>query len=244
MGAIVWALIFWWYFHRKKKDTPELPRQSAYNVPLELSYTASRSSSSRAVLLHRGRAGRTSTNEPTTPTWSRRDRVPVELEVRLPQIDLREGGAKYDGVDVAAQAYAEEPAGEQVLRGEEVPPPNAGKSNDISDLRFDKIETVGSSLEEIPLRAARPGAHRVQVNGPANVIQASRCRSLSGHVMPNPEQNHSDNVFQISEITKEGVTRSLSCRVAVGAGVLVNAILITSPDNAMVKRHTTNAEGR
>lgn len=43
VGVLVWGLTFWASaFHRKKKDTPndELPRQTAYNLPLELTYTA------------------------------------------------------------------------------------------------------------------------------------------------------------------------------------------------------------
>ncbi len=41
MGVLVWGLTFWAViFHRKKKDSPEFPRQTAYNVPLELAYTA------------------------------------------------------------------------------------------------------------------------------------------------------------------------------------------------------------
>lgn len=41
VGVVVWALIFWTVtFHRKKKTDTELPRQTAYNLPLELACTA------------------------------------------------------------------------------------------------------------------------------------------------------------------------------------------------------------
>src|SRR5699024_8747933 len=42
VGFLVWGLIFWSMArHRKKKnDNGEFPRQTAYNVPLELIYTA------------------------------------------------------------------------------------------------------------------------------------------------------------------------------------------------------------
>src|SRR5699024_4747477 len=41
MGLLVWGLVFWTLmFHRKKKNSPEFPRQTQYNVPLELAYTA------------------------------------------------------------------------------------------------------------------------------------------------------------------------------------------------------------
>jgi len=40
VGVIVWGLIFWTTtFHRKKKGSPEFPRQTQYNLPLEIVYT-------------------------------------------------------------------------------------------------------------------------------------------------------------------------------------------------------------
>src|SRR5699024_1171213 len=41
VGIIVWGLVFWtMMFHRKRKSSPQFPRQTQYNVPLELVYTA------------------------------------------------------------------------------------------------------------------------------------------------------------------------------------------------------------
>ena len=58
MGVLVWGLIFWAViFHRKKKDSPEFPRQTAYNVPLELGLHGSSVRHHRgSLLLHRHRA--------------------------------------------------------------------------------------------------------------------------------------------------------------------------------------------
>ncbi|MEO6898849.1 MAG: cytochrome c oxidase subunit II [Mycobacteriaceae bacterium] len=40
VGIIVWGLIFWTTtFHRKKPGSPEFPRQTQYNLPLEIFYT-------------------------------------------------------------------------------------------------------------------------------------------------------------------------------------------------------------
>ena len=40
VGVIVWGLIFWTTtFHRKKEGSPEFPRQTQYNLPLEIVYT-------------------------------------------------------------------------------------------------------------------------------------------------------------------------------------------------------------
>src|SRR5699024_6086393 len=41
MGLLVWGLVFWTLmFHRKKKNSPEFPRQKQYNVPLDLAHLA------------------------------------------------------------------------------------------------------------------------------------------------------------------------------------------------------------
>ena len=40
VGILVWGLIFWTTaFHRKKSGSPEFPRQTQYNLPLEIVYT-------------------------------------------------------------------------------------------------------------------------------------------------------------------------------------------------------------
>ncbi|MFC9790979.1 cytochrome c oxidase subunit II [Rhodococcus sp. NPDC127528] len=208
MGVIVWGLTFWVViFHRKKKDSPEFPRQTAYNVPLELFYTAV-PFVIIAVLFYFTVVVQNYVHE-------KKDDPNVVVDVTAYQwnwkfgyrsIDLREGGAKYDGVDVAAQAAAERPAEEQEVHGKMVPGPINGKSaNDLSYLRYDKIETVGSS-NEIPILVL-PTGKRIEFNlAAADVIHAFWVPEFlfKRDVMPNPEQNHSDNVFQISEIQKEG----------------------------------------
>jgi len=40
VGVLVWGLMFWTVtFHRKKAGSPEFPRQTQYNLPLEVIYT-------------------------------------------------------------------------------------------------------------------------------------------------------------------------------------------------------------
>jgi cytochrome c oxidase subunit 2 len=87
VGAIVWALIFWASaFHRKKKGDNELPRQFGYNMPLELVLTVIPFLIISVLfyftvvvqerMLHK---------DPQPRGGHRRDRLPVELEVRLPE---------------------------------------------------------------------------------------------------------------------------------------------------------------
>ena len=43
MGVMVWGLTFWTIIFHRRKKTPEFPRQTGYNVPLELTSRRSRS---------------------------------------------------------------------------------------------------------------------------------------------------------------------------------------------------------
>ena len=76
----------------------------------------------------------------------------MELEVRLPLHRVRDGSAKYNGIDVEAEEAAEGRAAPLSNdHGEEVPGPIHGNSTeDLCYLHYDKIETVGSS-QEIPV---------------------------------------------------------------------------------------------
>ncbi|MFC4602194.1 cytochrome c oxidase subunit II [Rhodococcus kronopolitis] len=208
MGVIVWGLTFWVViFHRKKKDSPEFPRQTAYNVPLELFYTAV-PFVIIAVLFYFTVVVQNYVHE-------KKDNPNVVVDVTAYQwnwkfgyrtIDMGEGTAKYDGINVEAQAAAEAPAPEQEVHGHVVPGPLAGKGkNDLSFLRYDKIETIGTS-DEIPVLVLPTGKRVEFVLNAADVIHAFWVPEFlfKRDVMPNPKENHSDNVFQISEIQKEG----------------------------------------
>ncbi len=87
VGVIVWGLMFWTAaFHRHKKTDTELPRQFGYNMPLELVLTVTPFLIISVLfyftvvvqerMLHNGSQPR---------GRHRRHRVPVELEVRLPE---------------------------------------------------------------------------------------------------------------------------------------------------------------
>ncbi|WP_072688472.1 aa3-type cytochrome oxidase subunit II [Rhodococcus marinonascens] len=204
MGALVWGLIFWAViFHRKKKDSPEFPRQTAYNVPLELAYTAV-PFVIISVLFYFTVVVQSHVLEKT-------DNPDVVVDVTAFQwnwkfgyrsIDLGDGAGRYDGVDQAAQAAVQP---KPVEEGE-LPGPLHGKyPQDLSYLRYDTIETVGTS-EEIPILVL-PTGKRIQFDlASADVIHAFWVPEFlfKRDVLPNPKENHSDNVFQISEIEREG----------------------------------------
>ncbi|WP_081607469.1 aa3-type cytochrome oxidase subunit II [Rhodococcus triatomae] len=208
MGVIVWGLTFWTViFHRKKKDSPEFPRQTAYNVPLELFYTAVPFVIIAVLFyftvvvqnyVHEKKEDPNVVVDVTAFQWN--------WKFGYRSIDLGDGTAKYDGVDAEAQAAAEAPAEEQVIHGHEVPGPLAGKGeHDLSYLRYDTIETVGTSTE-IPVLVLPTGKRIEFVLAASDVIHAFWVPEFlfKRDVMPNPKENHSDNVFQISEIQKEG----------------------------------------
>ncbi|ORI17011.1 cytochrome C oxidase subunit II [Rhodococcus sp. 1163] len=214
MGIIVWALIFWVViFHRKKKDSPEFPRQTAYNVPLELFYTAV-PFVIIAVLFY-------FTVVVQNYVGDKQSDPDVTVDVTAFQwnwkfgyqtIDLKDGVVKYEGTDLEAQAAAEAaaspPEGEAQGSedGEIVPGAIHGVSpQDLSYLHYNKIETVGTS-DEIPVLVLPTGKRIEFVLASSDVIHGFWVPEFlfKRDVMPNPKENHSDNVFQISEIEREG----------------------------------------
>ncbi|AOW94735.1 cytochrome C oxidase subunit II [Rhodococcus sp. WMMA185] len=204
MGVLVWGLTFWAViFHRKKKDSPEFPRQTAYNVPLELAYTAVPFVIISVLFYF--------TVVVQNHVLDKEDNPDVVVDVTAFQwnwkfgyrsIDFGDGAGRYDGVDLEAQAAAETAPGEEG----EAPGPVHGKSpQDLSYLRYDKIETVGTS-EEIPILVL-PTGKRIQFDlASSDVVHAFWVPEFlfKRDVLPNPAENHSDNVFQISEIEREG----------------------------------------
>ncbi len=213
MGVIVWGLIFWVViFHRKKKDSPEFPRQTAYNVPLELFYTAV-PFVIIAVLFYFTVVVQNYVDE-------KQGDPDVTVSVTAFQwnwkfgyrtIDLKEGEPLYDGVDVEAQEAAEAVA---ASGGEASGAEHGGSAagaihgvppQDLSYLQYNEIETVGTS-DEIPILVLPTGKRIEFVIASSDVIHGFWIPEFvfKRDVLPNPEENSSDNVFQISEIEREG----------------------------------------
>lgn len=210
MGAIVWGLTFWVIiFHRKKKDSPEFPRQTAYNVPLELFYTAV-PFVIIAVLFY-------FTVVVQNYVTEKKDNPNVVVDVTAYQwnwkfgyrtIDMGDGSAKYDGIDEAATAAALAASKPEGLNEHGEPKIGAihGKNpQDLSYLYYNKIETVGTS-NEVPIIVLPTGKRVEFVLASSDVIHSFWVPEFlfKRDVNPNPKENHSDNVFQISEIEKEG----------------------------------------
>src|SRR5690606_9093752 len=196
MGVLVWGLTFWTIiFHRKKKNSPEFPRQTGYNVPLELSYTAI-PFVIIAVLFYFTVVVQNYVHEKV-------DNPDVVVDVTAFQwnwkfgyreVDLK-NGFTYNGVDTVREDGHEQPG-----------PVHGRPENDIlSFLHYNKIETVGTSTE-VPILVLPTGKVIEFQLAAADVIHAFWVPEFlfKRDVMPNPKENNSDNVFQISEIDREG----------------------------------------
>ncbi|MFT3715501.1 MAG: cytochrome c oxidase subunit II [Gordonia sp. (in: high G+C Gram-positive bacteria)] len=214
MGTFVWGLIFWTItFHRRKKNATaeeEFPRQTAYNVPLELVYTAV-PFILIAILFY-------FTVMVQTTVEKKEPNPPVAIDVTAFQWNWKFGynsvrtqdgqqlidskdSKKGGPFDLQIPEYYEHD-GEQKVK----PLPAGGRSDDVRDyLTFDKIETLGTS-SEVPVLVL-PTNTRIQFNlASADVIHSFWVPEFvfKRDVMPFPEANHQDPVFQISSIDREG----------------------------------------
>lgn len=211
MGVLVWGLTFWTIaFHRKRPNSPEFPRQTGYNVPLELSYTVV-PFFIIAVLFYFTVVVQNYVHEKV-------DNPDVVVDVTAFQwnwkfgyqkVDFK-GGYQFDGVDKARQGMnteIREKYEEQVNEhGHPSPGPNNGlPANDISYLNYDRVETIGTS-NEIPVLVLPTGKNIEFQLAAADVIHSFWVPEFlfKRDVMPNPKENNSDNIFQITKIEKEG----------------------------------------
>ncbi|MFT3881750.1 MAG: cytochrome c oxidase subunit II [Gemmatales bacterium] len=214
MGIFVWGLIFWTItFHRRKPGgsaDDEFPRQTGYNVPLELLYTAV-PFILIAIMFY-------FTVMVQTKVEKKEPNPPVAIDVTGFQWNWKFG---YNSVRVGDEQLIDakdskkgEPFELQEQRkpyehdGHELPTPGpaGGRDKDIRDyLTFDQVETLGSS-SEIPILVL-PSKTRIQFNlASADVIHSFWVPEFlfKRDVIPFPGQNHQDPSFQISSIDREG----------------------------------------
>ncbi|MDS1112532.1 cytochrome c oxidase subunit II [Gordonia westfalica] len=218
MGILVWALIFWTITFHRANDAKKgvFPRQTAYNVPLELTYTAI-PFVIIAVLFY-------FTVIVQNDVEGKNDDSKVVVDVTAFQWNWKFGynkvvfddGSTYDGFEAAGNPFqVQQQAGKTVAEpevehggehGEELPGPAGGRDDDIRDyLKFNKIETLGSS-SEIPVLVL-PTGKRIEFNiASADVIHSFWVPEFlyKRDVMPFPEQNSTDPIFQIGAIDRTG----------------------------------------
>lgn len=211
MGIIVWALTFWTItFHRRKRNSPataedEFPRQTAYNVPLELTYTAI-PFVIIAVLFY-------FTIIVQNSVETKKSDPKVVVDITAFQWNWKFGyrtvqmadGTTYNGYLRDGSPY-ELQQKELNKEGEEIPGPANGRDDDIRNyLKFDRIETVGTS-EEIPVLVLPVGERIEFEQAAADVIHSFWVPEFlfKRDVFPFPKQNHTDNRWQVSSIDKTG----------------------------------------
>ncbi|WP_149362073.1 aa3-type cytochrome oxidase subunit II [Lolliginicoccus suaedae] len=209
MGVLVWGLTFWTVvFHRKKKGDPDFPRQTGYNVPLELLYTAV-PFIIIAVLFYFTVVVQNYVND------KEHGEADVVVDVTAYQwnwkfgyrtIDMGDGTPSYDGLDPdgGPQLGSASDEGDDD-HGSSVGPIHGAERGELDYLTYNTIETLGSS-EEIPVLVL-PTNRRIEfVLASADVVHSFWVPEFlfKRDVMPNPEANRSDFSFQISEIEEEG----------------------------------------
>lgn len=207
MGVIVWGLTFWTVtFHRKKAGGDEFPRQTAYNVPLELTYTAI-PFVIIAVLFY-------FTIIVQNDVETKKSNPDVVVDVTAFQWNWKFGyrtvnmadGTVYDGFEKDGSPYDAQVAEPDPTEEEEAHSAPDDQANNVRDyLKFDKIETVGTS-DEIPVLVL-PTGKRIEFEiAAADVIHSFWVPEFlfKRDVLPFPKQNHTDNRFQVSSIDQEG----------------------------------------
>ncbi|WP_179475929.1 aa3-type cytochrome oxidase subunit II [Mycolicibacterium vinylchloridicum] len=207
VGVIVWALTFWaMAFHRKKKGAPvdeELPRQFGYNMPLELVLTIVPfliisvlfyfTVVVQEKMMHR---------DPNPEVVIDVTAFQWNWKFGYQKVDFKDGTFNYDGADPARkEAMVSKPEGVDAHGEEKVGAVRGLNPQDRTYLNFDKVETLGTS-NEIPVLVV-PAGKRIEFQiASADVIHSFWVPEFlfKRDVFPNPEANHTENKFQISEI--------------------------------------------
>jgi cytochrome c oxidase subunit II len=208
VGVIVWGLIFWTSaFHRHKETDTELPTQFGYNMPLELVLTVVPfliisvlfyfTVVVQEKMLHK---------DPNPEVVIDVTAFQWNWKFGYQNINFHDGTLTYDGADPARKAaVASKPEGKD-KNGEELVGAVRGMNpEDRTYLNFDKVETLGTSTE-IPILVL-PKGKRIEFQiASADVVHGFWVPEFlfKRDVLPDPKANHSDNVFQVTEIERTG----------------------------------------
>ncbi|MCF8605467.1 cytochrome c oxidase subunit II [Gordonia sp. HY442] len=213
MGVLVWGLIFWTItFHRGKaneNDDEVIPRQTGYNVPLELAYTAIPFVLIAVMFYFTVIVQNKVENKEENPAvvvdvtafqWNWKfgyNSVNIDNKQLVDAKDSRKG----EPFDLQIPKFREHEGEKERIAGAA-----GGRSaEERKYLSFDKIETLGSS-STIPVLVL-PTDTRIQFDlAAADVVHSFWVPEFlfKRDVMPFPDQNHTDSQFQISSIDREG----------------------------------------
>ncbi len=208
VGVIVWALMFWCAaFFRKKRGDEEMPRQFGYNMPLELALTVI-----PFVIISVLFYFTVVTQE---KVLNREPNPEVVVDVTAFQwnwkfgyqkVAFADGTFNYEGADPARKAAVmSKPEGKGPNGEEKVGAVRGMNPEDRSYLNFNKIETVGTS-DEIPVLVLPVGKRIEFQQASADVIHSFWIPEFlfKRDVFPEPEANHSENKWQVSQINQTG----------------------------------------
>ena len=216
IGIIMWVLLFVNLGRSsakkaEKRGEDEFPRQTGYNVPLELVLTT------LPVLIVCGLFFFNVQAQDRATALDKDPKVVVDVTgyqwnwkfgYREIAAELN-GGQEYKGVDEKAQARAEEskkPAENLDEHGDQIPGPIHGNSkDDLSYLNYNKIETVGTT-QEIPVLVVPSGTPIEFDLASADVVHSFWIPEFlfKRDVFPHPSENRSERRFQVESIDEEG----------------------------------------
>ncbi|GED98600.1 aa3-type cytochrome oxidase subunit II [Gordonia crocea] len=206
VGFLVWMAIFYaitFFRHRDGEDS--FPRQTAYNMPVELTLITL-PFLAIAVLFYFTVVVENKVEKKTDDPAVVVDVTAFQWNWKFGYDKVRQDNGTYkvyavkDGSPFALQAQRE------AEHGHPLPLPAGGRSDNVRDyLRFSKIETLGTP-SEIPILVL-PEGKRIEFNlAAADVVHSFWVPEFlyKRDVMPFPKQNHTDPRFQIEKITRTG----------------------------------------
>lgn len=208
VGVMVWGLMFWTgIFHRRKKGQSELPRQFGYNMPLELVLTVVPFIIISVLFYFTVVVQNRVTNKESNPEVVI-DTTAFQWNWKFgyQKIAFADGSFNYDGADPARKAAVlSKPEGKDAHGEEKVGAIRGLNPEDRSYLNFDKVETIGTS-DEIPILVLPVGKRIEFQQASADVIHSFWIPEFlfKRDVFPDPVANHTENIWQVSEISQTG----------------------------------------
>ena len=242
VGIIMWGLMFYSSFafrakRKEEKGEKEFPRQTQYNIPLELVLTTVPIIIVMVIFFF------TVQTEDKVTAMDKDPKVKVDVtafqwnwKFGYNEVDgSLMGGNTYEGRDDSAQAAADGTKKiESSSRGEEGAsnPIHGNSKSDLSYLNFDKIETVGTT-DEVPVLVL-PSQTAIQFDlASADVIHSFWVPEFlfKRDAFPHPEANKSNRKFQIEKIDKEGAFVGRCAEMCGTYHAMMNfEIRVVSPD--------------